>query len=78
MNSSGLSIQPSGAPVLRVKVLEVLLLTQTDWGLLVRKSRIQIQNNVLGHYRKCPDQLNHCLVWELQSLITAYQSAAGG
>ncbi len=47
VKSSGLSTQPCGAPVLSVVVLEVLWPTRTDWGLLVRKSRIQLQRELL-------------------------------
>ncbi len=47
VKSSGLSTQPCGAPVLSVVVLEVLWPTRTDWGLPVRKSRIQLQRELL-------------------------------
>ncbi len=47
MKSSGLSTQPCGAPVLSVVVLEVLWPTWTDWGLPVKKSRIQLQRELL-------------------------------
>ncbi len=45
VKSSGLSTQPCGAPVLSVVVLEVLRPTLTD--LPVRKSRIQLQRELL-------------------------------
>ncbi len=47
VKSSGLSTQPCGAPVLSVVVLEVLWPTRTDWGIPVRKSRIQLQRELL-------------------------------
>ncbi len=47
VKSSGLSTQPCGAPVLSVVVLEVLWPTRTDWGLPVKKSRIQLQRELL-------------------------------
>ena len=37
----GLSMQPCGAPVLRISEQEVLFPTLTTWGRPVRKSRIQ-------------------------------------
>ena len=43
----GLSTQPWGAPVLRVSEEEVWLPILTTWGLLVRKSRIQLHRGVL-------------------------------
>ncbi len=53
VKSSGLSTQPCGAPVLSVVVLEVLWPTRTDWGLPVKKSRIQLQRELLR-----PSRLN--------------------
>ncbi len=47
VESSGLNTQSCGAPVLSVVVLEVLRPTRTDWGLPVRKSRIQLQRELL-------------------------------
>ncbi len=47
VKSSRLSTQPCGAPVLSVIVLEVLQPTRTDLGLPVRKSRIQLQRELL-------------------------------
>lgn len=38
VNSSGISTQPCGAPVLSMMVSDVLLPTRTDCGLSVRKS----------------------------------------
>src|SRR4029434_8482874 len=46
--SRGLSTQPCGAPVLSVMLLEVLLPTRTACGLSLRKSRIQLQREVLS------------------------------
>src|SRR4029434_6274585 len=43
----GLSTQPWGAPVLGVSEMEVWLPILTTWGLLVRKSRIQLHRGVL-------------------------------
>src|SRR4029434_8180982 len=43
----GLSTQPWGAPVLRVSEEEECLPILTTWGLLVRKSRIQLHRGVL-------------------------------
>ncbi len=42
-NRIGLSTQPCGTPVFRVRTEEVWLLILTDCGLLVRKSRVQLQ-----------------------------------
>ncbi len=53
VKSSGLSTQPCGAPVLSVVGLEVLWPTRTDWGLPVKKSRIQLQRELLR-----PSRLN--------------------
>jgi hypothetical protein len=41
----GLSTQPCGTPVFRVE--EVKLSNLTDWGLLVRKSKVQLQKEGL-------------------------------
>src|SRR4029434_715838 len=43
----GLSTQPCGTPVFRMRVEEVWFSTLTDWGLLDRKSSIQLQREVL-------------------------------
>ena len=43
-----MSTHPSGAPVLRISVADVLLPTFTTWGRPVRKSRIQLQREVLS------------------------------
>ena len=37
---------PLRAPMLRISVADVLLLTFTTWGRTVRKSRIQLQREV--------------------------------
>ena len=37
--------QPSGEPVLRMMVEDMVLLILTDWGLFVRKSKIQLQSD---------------------------------
>lgn len=55
-----------GGTSTHVMVLEVSVMIKTDYGLSVRKSRIHLQSEVLGHHRKRPDQLHNCLVWELQ------------
>ncbi len=47
VKNSGLSTQPCGTPVLSVVVLEVLWPTRTDRGLPVRKSRTQLQRELL-------------------------------
>jgi N-formylglutamate amidohydrolase len=41
--NGGLSTHPYGAPVLRVRAVEVMLPTITTWGRPIRKSRIQLQ-----------------------------------
>ena len=43
----GLSTQPCGTPVFRMRVEEVWFSDLSDWGLLVRKSSIQLQREVL-------------------------------
>ena len=43
----GLTMQPCGMPVLRVKVEEERLSSLTEWGLFVRMSRVQLQSVVL-------------------------------
>ncbi len=62
VKSSGLSTQPCGAPVLSVVVLEVLWPTRTDWGLPVKKSRIQLQREFSTP--KSTPVLDPALVWE--------------
>ena len=44
----GLSTHPWGAPVLRIRVADVLLPTLTTLGRSVRKSRIQLQREVFS------------------------------
>jgi hypothetical protein len=44
----GLSTHPWGSPVLRISVADVLLHTLPTWGRPVRKSRIQLQREVLS------------------------------
>lgn len=46
VNSSGPSTQPCGDPVLSLTTLEVLFPMKTDYGLSVRKSKIQMQREV--------------------------------
>ncbi len=58
VKSSVLSTQPCGAPVLSVVVLEVLWPTRTDCGLPVKKSRIQLQRELLR-----PSRLNLLMSW---------------
>lgn len=38
--------QPCGTPVLRVRVEEVMFFNLTLWGLLVRRSSVQLQREV--------------------------------
>ena len=47
VNRRGLSTQPWGAPVLSTNIEEVSLPIWTVWGLLLRKSNIQLQSVVL-------------------------------
>ena len=42
-----LSTQPCVTPVFRVRVEEESLSNLTDWGLLVRRSGVQLQRDVL-------------------------------
>ena len=44
---AGLSTQPCGTPVFRVRVEEERLSNITDWGLLVRKSRVECREDVV-------------------------------
>jgi hypothetical protein len=49
---------PLRSPVLKVSVAEVLLPTLTNWGLPVRKSRIQLQREVfIPGENDCPPSL---------------------
>jgi hypothetical protein len=43
----GLSTQPCGTPVFRFRVEEMKLSNLTEWGLLVRKSKVQLQREGL-------------------------------
>lgn len=45
--SNGLSTHPCGTPVFRGSVVEKRLFNLTIWGLLIRKSNIQLQMDML-------------------------------